>query len=74
MIEIFELNDRIFRKRLTNEKNVEKFLDTYPREKCSKDCIELSERIVRERQKLDDIGDACIQAQAFKFKHIVALF
>lgn len=74
MVEIFKLNDRIFRKRLTNEKNIEKFLDTYPQGKCSIDCIELSERVVRERQKLDDIGDACTQAQAFKFKNIVALF
>jgi len=56
MVEIFKLNDLVFRKRLNTEKAVEKYLSMYPREKCSFDCVELSEKIVRERQKLDSFS------------------
>jgi hypothetical protein len=74
MVEIFKLNDMIFRKRLNTEKIIEKYINMYPSNKCSKDCVELSEKIVRSRQKLDDIGDACVQCQAFKFRYMVAMF
>ena len=74
MTEIFHLNDRIFRKRLNSEEAVKKYLDTFPKDKCSQDCIELSKKVVNERQKLDDIGDACVQCQAFKFRNLVAFF
>lgn len=73
MIELFSLSDRIFRKRLDSEKKIQSYIDTYP-EECSDDCRELAEKVVRHRQKLDDISDACIQAQAFKFRCLVAGF
>ena len=33
-------------------------------------CKDLTFKIVKNKQKLDDIGDACIQAQAYKLKII----
>jgi hypothetical protein len=74
MMELFKLNDLVFRKRLNTEKLIEKYISTYPSEKCSKDCIELVEKIVRYRQKLDDVGDSCVQCQAFKYRYLVAKF
>jgi len=73
MIELFKLKDAIFRKRLNSEKKIRSYLDLYPID-CSEDCRELSEKIVREKQKLDDIADACVQAQAFKFRQFIATF
>lgn len=73
MIELFNLSDLIYRKRLNTEKQIVFYLSTYPND-CSEDCRILAERLVRERQKLDDIGDACIQCQAFKFRSMVACF
>lgn len=73
MVELFLLSDRIFRKRLTTEEKIQSFLDTYP-DDCPEDCTELAERVVRERQKLDDVGDACVQCQAYKYRNMVACF
>lgn len=73
MIELFNLADRTYRKRLNTEERMKSYLSTYPKD-CSEDCRVLAERLVRERQKLDDIGDACIQCQAFKFRSMVACF
>ncbi len=73
MTELFALADRIFRKRLNTEERIRNYFDTYPKN-CSEDCRVLAEKLVRERQKLDDIGDACVQAQAFKFRSMVACF
>jgi hypothetical protein len=73
MVELFALEDRIYRKRLDAEERIQSYLDTYP-EDCPEDCQILATRIVRERQKLDDIGDACVQCQAFKFRSMVACF
>lgn len=73
MIELFQLSDRIFRKRLDSEQKIQSYIDTYP-EQCSEDGRELAEKLVRYRQKLDDIGDAFLQAQAFKFKYFIVGF
>lgn len=73
MVELFALADKIYRKRLNTEERVQSYLDTYPKD-CSDDCQILAERLVRERQKLDDIGDACVQCQAFKYRSMVACF
>jgi len=72
MIEIFNLKDRIFRKRLTKEDKIQEFIDSYPGTK--KYTKKLAVRMVRERQKLDDVSDSCVQAQAFIFKYLVAEF
>lgn len=73
MIELFALRDRIFRKRINTEEKVQSFLSSLPK-KYPKDCYQLAEKLVRERQKLDDVGDACVQCQAYKFRSMVALF
>ena len=73
MTELFLLSDRIKRKRLDTQERITLHLDTYPKD-CSEDCRELAEKLVRERQKLDDIGDACVQCQAYKYREMVACF
>lgn len=73
MVELFALADRIFRKRLDTEERIRGHLDTFP-DDCPEDCSVLAERLVRERQKLDDVGDACVQCQAFKYRSMVACF
>lgn len=73
LIDLFELEDRVFRKRLTDESKIKSYIQTYNKSN-SKDGYELATKVVRQRQKLDDISDACLQAQAFKFKTMVACF
>lgn len=73
LVDLFNLEDRVFRKRLDNENKIKSYIDTYDKTNDI-DGIELSIKIVRNRQKLDDISDACLQAQAFKFKTMVACF
>ena len=73
LIDLFELDDRVFKKRLNSEEKIKSYLKTY-NSSNSKDGKELAEKVVRKRQKLDDISDACLQAQAFKFKTMVACF
>ena len=65
MIDLFNLKDTIFRKRLNSEEKIMEYINMYSKDN-SKD--------VREKQKLDDIGDVCIQCQAYKFKKFVACF
>lgn len=72
MIELFKLSDRIYRKHLNKEEKIQGFIDSYQGK--SDDGKYLAKRLVRERQKLDDISDACLQAQAFKFKTMVGCF
>ena len=71
-MELYRLKERVFRKRINTEEKVQSFLDTFESEK--KDMCYLAEKIVRERQKLDDVADTCVQCQAFKFKTMVACF
>lgn len=73
MIDLFNLEDSVFMKRLISEEKIQSFLNLYDL-KNSEDGIKLAEKVVRKRQKLDDISDACLQAQAFKFKTMVACF
>lgn len=73
LIDLFNLEDRVFRKRLDNESKIKTYLETYNTNN-SDDGKELANKVVRNRQKLDDISDACLQAQAFKFKTMVACF
>jgi hypothetical protein len=75
MMEVFALQDRIFRKRLDSNVKIQSFIDSYPfrsdEEENVEDCISLAEKVVRDRQKLDDIADACLEVQAFKFQNFV---
>nr|QBK86574.1 MAG: holliday junction resolvase [Marseillevirus LCMAC102] len=72
MIELFCLQDRIYRKHINTDQKIQTYLASFKGEDA--DAKVLAKKVVRERQKLDDIGDACTQAQAFKFKHMVACF
>lgn len=73
MIEMFKLCDSVYRKHVNTEEKIQNFMTRYP-QSFDKDCQFLAERVVRHKQKLDDISDACLQCQAFKFKTMVACF
>lgn len=73
LVDLFILEDLVYRKKLSSENKIQYFLGKYD-SKNSEDGISLAEKVVRKRQKLDDISDACLQAQAFKFKTMVACF
>lgn len=72
MINLFELAESVKRKRIKTEERVQSFKDQFP---CyDEDTQELADKIICEKQKLDDVGDACVQCQAFKFRTMVACF
>ncbi len=73
MNHLFKLCDSVYRKRVDTEERVNKYLKEYPTE-FDNDCQTLAEMIVKNKQKLDDVSDACLQCQAFKFKTMVACF
>lgn len=60
-------------KEIKNELRIQQFKDDYS---CkSDDAIELQDKIIRDKQKMDDFyGDAFLQAQAFKYRTMVACF
>jgi len=72
MLEIHELKKRIYRKRLNSESKIQSFLEGF--EQKSDDLRWLADKIVRERQKLDDFSDAFLQLQAYLYKTFVACF
>ena len=70
MINIFNLAEAVKRKQIKTKARAESFKNLYP---ChSPDTTELSEKIIN-KQKLDDVSDAFLQCQAFKFKRMVTL-
>jgi hypothetical protein len=72
MINLFDLAEAVKRKQIKTEERVLLFKSQYPCE--SEDAEALSTKIICEKQKLDDSSDCFIQAQAFKFKTMVACF
>lgn len=70
MEELFKLQDRIFNKRLNTEEKIIGYIDSYPLN-LTEDLNLLVNSVVRNRQKLDDIGDAFLQAQAYKLKKLI---
>lgn len=72
MTQLFLLEDRVYKKRMNSEEKILSFLNSYT--PTDEDGKLMAEKIVRNRQKLDDICDAALQAQAFKFKTMVACF
>lgn len=72
MINLFDLAEAVKRKRITTEERVQSFKDQFP---CDgQDTQELADKIIREKQKLDDVADAFMQCQAFKFRTMVGCF
>ncbi len=74
MVKLFDLKDRIFKKRITTEKHVEKFLATF--DPISEDIYDFGPKLVniKKRQKLDDAADPVVQLQAYKFRKFVGRF
>lgn len=72
MINLFNLAEAVKRKQIKTQARIDSFKSEYP---CkTRDADALSTKIICEKQKLDDSADAFMQAQAFKFKTMVACF
>jgi hypothetical protein len=63
---IYDLSERVKRKR-----KLDSYIDEYESKIVDKDCLSLCEKVVKNKQKLDDVSDAVNQLQAFKFKKLV---
>lgn len=72
MINLFNLAEAVKRKQIKTLERVQSFKSQYPCE--SEDAEELSTKVICEKQKLDDSSDCLMQAQAFKFKTMIACF
>lgn len=73
MITLFNLAEDIKGKRLTTlEKNIDEYKEKYLCE--DDDTKDLFNKIILEKQKLDDISDSMIQCQAYKYRKMVACF
>lgn len=66
---MYDLAERIKRKRLNTEEKIQSFLIDF--EGCDPDIWGMANCIVRKRQKLDDISDVVVQLQAYKYKIFV---
>jgi hypothetical protein len=69
MIALFDFRDRWARKRPKEEAiiaTLDELAANLGDTRAAKDVVFLAERIIRERQKLDDVSDTCLQCQAYK--------
>lgn len=72
MINIHELSEAVKFKRIKTPARIREFKNKYP---CvTQDAEELSTKVIVEKQKLDDSSDTDLQAQAFKYRTMVACF
>ena len=72
MINIYDLKEYVKGKRVKTEKRIKEYHDLYPTE--SEDSKELAEKIISDKQKLDDVSDAFVTLQAYKYKTMIACF
>jgi hypothetical protein len=72
MLACFELSRNVKRKRINTEERVQTFL--LPFANASPDIFLLAEKIVRHKQKLDDVSDVVLQLQAYKYRTFIAQF
>lgn len=70
--DLYELKERIKRKRMNSEEKIRSFTDDL--KNYSEDIKRLADQTVRYRQKFDDFSDACLQLQAFKFRKMITNF
>lgn len=71
MMELYGIIDQEFRKRRSDAKT-KSILEGM---KCEEeDILCLTKQYLIDRQKLDDVSDACMQCQAFKMRHLVGDF
>lgn len=68
--ELWELVNRVRGRRMTTEEKVQSYLIDY--ENYPDDIKLMCEKIVRTKQKLDDISDVVVQLQAYKYKTFVS--
>jgi hypothetical protein len=71
-IMLYELREKILRKRMNTEEKIQSYLIEFSG--CQEDIIYMANRILRFKQKLDDISDVVVQAQAYKYRIFVAKF
>jgi len=64
-IQLYDLPNKIKRKRMNKEEKIQGYLLEF--EGCDDDILSFAEIILRKRQKMDDISDALVQTQAFKY-------
>lgn len=72
MVSLYELKKSLFRKRLNSEEKIISFTKDF--ERSPKDIKELANKIVRNKQKLDDFSDAYLQLLAYVFRVLIACF
>lgn len=72
LLDCFDLSRKVKGKRINTEVRVSGFLE--PFQDLPSDIKILAEKIIRKKQKLDDISDVVLQLQAYKIKYFVALF
>lgn len=71
MINIFNLCDEVKGKRMNSEEKILEYNINCPVEE---NLYELRKKVVCEKQKMDDVSDACLQCQTYKFRKYVACF
>lgn len=70
-VDMWDLVDRVKGKRMNgNEERIRSYLIEY--EDCGDDIKLMCDKIVRKRQKLDDISDVVVQLQAYKYMTFVS--
>jgi hypothetical protein len=74
MLNCFDLSRNVKRKRINTEEKVQSFLINFKDKKVTDDIKILAEKIVRTKQKLDDVSDVVLQLQAYKYRTFVAKF
>ena len=72
MLELYNLINSIFRKRLNTQEIKNKWISSIKSQEP--DIVHMTKKIVNERQKMDDVSDCVIQAQAYKFRNYIAKF
>jgi len=72
VIDLHDLKERVKRKRMTSEEKIRSFTQDF--DNRPKDIQRIANQTVRNKQKFDDFSDACAQAQAFKYRTMIACF
>lgn len=72
MINIFELSKDVKGKRMNSETKIQKYMEQFS--DSTDDVKYLAEKIIREKQKLDDVSDTLVQCQAYIYKFLIACF
>lgn len=77
MVQVYDLKDRVFRKRINTEEKFQEFLDTFSGKSKDSKCLArqiLGGCVGGEKQKMDDVADVVVQLQAYKYRTFVAQF